>query len=135
MDENFLLSKKALRVSIIAFVIGLLLTGYQIYSYLTFEVVDAKVVDFYVHKSQNNKRGNNYEVLEYEYNGKVYKENRKVIFRKANSKDVGKTKEIRINPNKPTKILNHTHLVVFVVLDITSIIFIVIIRKSLKKDE
>lgn len=125
-------NKKVFFVSIICLVIGLILTTVQVVNYVTYDTVEAKVVDFKVHKSARNKRGANYEVLEYEYKGEAYVSERKVVFR-SNSKDVGRVKSIKINPNKPEKIFNHTYWVVFFALDATALLFIFFSKKDYKK--
>ena len=125
-------NKKVFYVSIICLIIGLILTTVQVVNYVTYDTVDAKVVDFIVHKSARNKRGANYEVLEYEYKSETYTSERKVVFR-SNSKDVGTTKSIKINPKNPEKIFNHTYWVVFFALDVTAILFIFFSKKGLQK--
>ena len=122
-------NKKVFLISIICLVIGLILTTVQVVNYATYDTVEAKVVDFKIYKSANNKRGANYEVLEYEYKGETYTVERKVVFR-SNSKDVGTIKSIKINPNNPKKIFNHTYWVVFLALDATAILFIFFSKKG-----
>ena len=125
-------NKKVFYISLICLAIGLILTMVQVVTFVTYDSVDAKVLDFKVYKSERNKRGANYEVLEYEYKGETYTSERKVVFR-SNSKDIGTVKPIKINPNKPVKIFNHTYWVVFFALDATAILFIFISKKGLQK--
>ena len=125
-------NKKIFYISIICLVIGLILTSIQIVNFVIYDTVEAKVVDFKVYKSARNKRGSNYEVLEYEYNGETYVSERKVVFR-SNSKDVGSVKSIKINPNKPEKVFNHTYWVVFIALDVTALLFLFFSKKDYKK--
>lgn len=125
-------NKKVFYISLICLAIGLILTMVQVVNFATYDTVEAKVVDFKVYKSERNKRGANYEVLEYEYKGETYTVERKVVFR-SNSKDVGTVKSVKINPNNPKKIFNHTYWVVFFALDATAILFIFISKKGLQK--
>lgn len=127
-------NKKVLYISLICLVIGIIITIIQIANYSTYNSVDAKVVDFKVYKSEKNKRGSNYEVLEYEYNGKTYNNERKVVFR-FNSKDIGTVKSIKINPDNPNEIFNHTFWGVIIALDATSLLFVVICIKEIFRDK
>ena len=125
-------NKKVFYISIICLVIGLILTTAHVINYVVYDTVEAQVVDFKVYKSARNKRGANYEVLEYEYKGETYVSERKVVFR-SNSKDVGSVKSIKINPNKPEKVFNHTYWVVFIALDVTALLFIIFSKKGFQK--
>ena len=133
MENNSLISKRNLYIASIILVIGIVATIIYVVSTIDYVKVDATITDVEIVKNYKNRVVACYITYNYEYENQEYNTRIKSS-KRLSEQDEGKEKIIKIDPNNPEKIFEKTFIVVMLVLDVTALMFVVVISKDLKKE-